>query len=216
MKLLKRIMAGSLTLAVVVGACFAFTGCKLSGKSYTYAEDATVTVITKTEKDSDGKYTITETKDLTLAEYYLYTVGNKKLDELAEAKIEDEKAFELWKENFVYLADANIRNNEYAFKGNKLIETDARKNEVTGKNTRKVITEYKYEKVDDNEYLATIESEQAPGYIEISTVEFFMDADGNLCIREYNSAISSNAQLEDAADDKMVLTYNFIFSEVKD
>ena len=90
MKLMKKVLAGALSVAVVLGAMFAFTGCN-SVRNKTYEiETWTVTVVKAV--DEDGK--VTETQTLTAREAFIYEICGD-LDKIASYTLspEEEKAY---------------------------------------------------------------------------------------------------------------------------
>lgn len=211
MKLIKKLALGALSMALIVGACFSLTGCKLNGNTYAYADNATITLITKIETDANGKITVTETKDLTLEEYFLYDYKDIALDKLAEYKVEeaDKTAFETWKKTVLSSANSKYKDVTFEFKGSKVIKTETDVNEATGE---KMIEMYeaKYKK-EDGKYIAT-EKREMFGVTTISTFEFALDANDNLLYKYFNPSLDSN---DDLAVGK-VLSYNIVFTEVKD
>lgn len=211
MKSLKRVLIGALSLVLMVGACFALTGCKLSGKTYAYGENATITLITKTETDSEGKITVTETKDLTLEEYFLYDFKDVALDKLAESKIEetDKEAFDAWKKTTLAIVGSRFENVTIAFKSSKIEIVSKQVNEATGETVRYEM-EYEYDKVDDHYVMTMVEEEGNMRQVSEST--FTVDANDNVCLKVYNPMLEENSDLEVGK----VFAYNVIFTEVKD
>jgi len=107
MKLLKKVLAGALSLAVVAGAMFAFTGCN-SVRNKTYAiEDYTVTLVKAV--DEDGK--ITETQTLSYREYFIHKFCNNalgvKVEEIATYVMTAEEE-EMYATNFKLLTEGIV------------------------------------------------------------------------------------------------------------
>lgn len=105
MKLLKKIMAGALSLAVICGAMFAFVGCnEVKGKTYAF-DTLTFTIVTEFENDENigtDKAVIKATRTLSAREFYLYKEEEKTLEELATATTEatDKEILE-WCEGYI-------------------------------------------------------------------------------------------------------------------
>ena len=69
MKLMKKVLAGALSLAVVLGAMFAFTGCN-SVRNKTYAVEGYTVTLVKAVDEETGE--VTETQTITFREYYIH------------------------------------------------------------------------------------------------------------------------------------------------
>lgn len=91
MQLVKKIMAGLVSLAVIAGACFAFVGCNaVKGNEYAYKTLA-FTIITELEDETKAgteEAVIKTTRTLSAREFYLYAKEGKTLEELATATTE--------------------------------------------------------------------------------------------------------------------------------
>lgn len=130
MKLVKKILAGALSLAIVCGAMFAFVGCNsVKGKTYAY-DGMTFTVITKMEEAEGEDKKVTETKTLTLREYYLYSVKNVAIADLGTATLteEEEKLFTTWAKGQEEMG----KSMEIEFKGKEVISRTTVENTLTG------------------------------------------------------------------------------------
>ena len=130
MKLVKKILAGALSLAIVCGAMFAFVGCNsVKGKTYAY-DGMTFTVITKMEAAEGEDKKVTETKTLTLREYYLYSVKNVAIADLGTATLteEEEKLFTTWAKSQEEMG----KSMEIEFKGKEVISRTTVENTLTG------------------------------------------------------------------------------------
>lgn len=212
--LLKRILSGCLAVALVVGVAFSLTGCGLTGKEYAYAS-TTVTVVTKTEKDAEGNVTITETQDLSLEEYYLYTVKGIALDKLAETEMTEAetKDFEEDIEDIIAALNPQYRymkKSSLSFKSKSVEVSIVDTNEWTG--VKEVMTSVmEYEKTDDG-YLVKESMGERSEYAESYTERVVtVDANNNLVYR-----IATNFQTDAAASaEKAVYSINIVYSVVK-
>lgn len=106
MKLVKKILAGALSLAVIAGAMFAFVGCNgVSGKEYAY-KTLTFTIITELEdatKANTKDAVIKTTRTLTAREFYMLNeVEGVTLENLATATTEaTDEVIMKWCEEYV-------------------------------------------------------------------------------------------------------------------
>lgn len=214
MKAIKKFMASGVIMALVLGAVFAFTGCGLRGKDYAYSA-TTITVITKTEKDAEGKVTITETQDLTLEEYYMYTVKGVALDKLAETELTEAetKAFEDAIDGII-----SALNHQYTYMkksslkfGSKEVEVSITEtNEWTG--IKEVMTsKMEYEKTDDGYVVYESLGERNDYYSSYTERQVTVDANGNLVYRiatDFNSDAAVSAE-------KAVYSINIVYAAVK-
>lgn len=139
MKLLKKVLAGALSLAVICGAMFAFTGCN-SVKNKTYAvEDMTMTVVKAV--DADGK--VTETQTLSMRETYMMTELGKSLEDIATYVMTAEEEAEYAK----YVEEGKANAPRIMFTKNEVHMIEDEKSEISGKVERRVsIAEYTVEK----------------------------------------------------------------------
>jgi len=218
MKLFKKIMSGALALAFVVGATFALTGCfGLKGKEYTYAA-TTITVITKIEKDSEGKVTVTETKDLSLEEYYLHAVKGVAIDKLAENSLteEEKKGLDKWAEGilsatlheYAYMKKANLKFDSKTVDVVMTIE-----NEWTGAEYVMIQT-CDYEKTEDGYIVKHADTRDDYTY-SYETRVVTVDANENLVYRNTVDFEEDEQLIAEEGDPCVVYSINVVYSEVK-
>ena len=132
MKLAKKVIAGVLSLAVMVGACFVFSGCSgVKGNEYKY-KTLYFTIITELEDASNvgtDKAIIKTTRTLSAREYYiLKNEPGATLDNLAKTTTDakDEEIMK-WCEETAANAESRMRNaldyakrTNYNFKSKKV------------------------------------------------------------------------------------------------
>ena len=105
MKLVKKIMAGALSLAVIAAAMFAFVGCNgVSGNEYAY-KSLTFTIVTELEDASKAgtkDAVIKTTRTLSAREFYMFKEEGVALENLATATTEaTDEAILKWCEEYV-------------------------------------------------------------------------------------------------------------------
>lgn len=185
MKIMKKVLAGVLSLAVVVGACFAFAGCN-SVKNKTYAYDSMSFTIVKAVDDK-GK--ITETLTLSLREYYIYSddfmgmgVGlGKGMDYATYTMTEDEEAeFAEFKKDIDEMS-AGMR---IEFGKDTVDQISEDTDKISGEINRMVETS-KYEIEDDKITVTSTESYDEFTLDATYAVEIWNIVDGKIEMRDY-------------------------------
>ena len=152
MQLVKKIMAGVLSLAVIAGACFVFAGCNtVRGNEYAY-KTLTFTIITELEDETKAgteDAVIKTTRTLSAREFYMYAKEGKTLEELAAATTEasDEEILE-WCESQIIAMGGEAKDGlqtaketKLNFKGNKVEMVEEGEADLnTGDKTKEVVT----------------------------------------------------------------------------
>ena len=205
MKLVKKVLAGALSLAIVLGAMFAFTGCN-SVQNETYAfESMTVTVVKAV--DEDGK--ITETQTLTLREYFIFEIVGE-LDQIAGYTLseDEEKAFTEMQKTFTGGAPKAV------FYKDEVHMITEEKNEYTGEIKRDVnIAEYTVdkniitivEKVSENEMKNDID-------YKVYTLEI---VDGKIHQKAYEMGVAGDDNFDGVYAKNDIVCWTAIFAKVK-
>ena len=212
MKLVKKLLVGALSLALVVGACFTFTACgKLNNKSYAF-EALTFTIVTEVEENKDGDVTVTGTKVLSLKQMFMYSIRGAKLDQLDGIVIpeEYEDAYESYKEGMLEM----MLGEKILFEGKKMIFVDEMK-DIMGRPYTKTTKTGTY-KQEENGYVAefvTDVTEYAMGdQKETGYLYFSINADGKLTIEMINPEVEDKNEFEVGK----VYSYNFVYGEIQD
>ena len=178
MKLLKKIMAGALSLAVVVGAAFAFTGCNsVKGKTYAYSS-TTFTIVMNV--DEEGK--VTETKTLSAKEYWMiYEEKIANLENYTTVTLteDQEKAFKLFEEG---LKKSEIAAAKYTFTGKEIEVAMEDADELTGEGERMTLRGT-YTIEDDVINAAIDMTEEGAMKMEMLVRAYLVD--GNIEMRDY-------------------------------
>lgn len=205
MKLVKKVLAGALTLAVVLGAMFAFTGCN-SVQNETYAfESMTITVVKAV--DEDGK--ITETQTLTLREYFIFDIVGD-LDQIAGYTLsEDEEAqFTEFQEMM------SGSNTKVTFYKNEVHMITEEKNEYTGEIERNVhISEYTVEKNIITIIEKTSENEMKTSVdYDVYTLEI---VDGKIHQKAYDMGVAGDDDFDGVYAKNDIVYWTAIFAKVK-
>ena len=221
MQLVKKIMAGLVSLVVIAGACFAFVGCNtVSGNEYAY-KTLSFTIITELEdaaKAGTKDAVIKTTRTLSAREYYLYKKEGKALATLATATTDatDEEIMK-WCESQITAMGGEIedelveaKETKLKFKSNKLeMITETEPSANTGDKSRNVITG-KY----------TIKN----GLVEVvvdNTMDIYPDGRSDLVVTYFN-VVGENVEkqyklLTEATDYAVEELYmvSIVFGEVK-
>lgn len=193
MKIMKKVLAGALSLAVVIGACFAFTGCN-SVKNKTYAYDSMTFTIVKTI-DAEGK--VTETQTLSFREYYIYAddfmgmgVGLGKGADYATYTMtqEEETAFAELKKNIDEMSSA-IKVEFGKDTVDRIVETV---DKISGEIERQVETA-KYEIKDDKITVTSTESYNEFTLDATYSVETWHIVDDKIEMRQYATTSGSSS-----------------------
>lgn len=189
MKIMKKVLAGALSLAVVVGACFAFTGCN-SVKNKTYAFDSMTYTIVKAV-DEKGK--ITETLTLSFREYYIYDRLDKGMDYATYTMTADEETTfaEIKKSMEESMAKTRI---EFGKDTVDMIDDEVDK--ISGEIDRDVTTG-KYEVKDDKITITSTESYDENTLDATYTVQTLYVVDGKVEMRQYGVSEEENNAVGD-------------------
>lgn len=208
MKGFKRIFTGILSIALVFGMGTMLTGCSGIKGNYEYLA-MTFTIITGTETTSDGKVIITETRELTSEEYFLYKEKHIALDKLATSKVQDsdKAAYEAWL-GAIY---PTMQNSKLSVSKNALTFTERQKS-VAGIEVD-VITSASYSKLEDG-YVAAFSSEE-DGEITKAThivyMNFSVDSSANIHFEVKNKDLTQNSHLIKGA----LYSTNIVYSKTK-
>jgi len=183
MKTIKRILTGIFSLVLVFGMGIMLTGCSGIKGNYDYLA-MTFTIITGTETASDGKVIITETRELTSEEYFLYKEKHIALDKLASTKLQDsdKTAYEAW----IGAIYPTMQNSKLSVSKNTLTFTE-RQTSVGGIEVD-VITSANYTKLEEG-YLAAFTSEvdgEITKATQIVYMNFTVDSSDNIHLEVKN------------------------------
>ena len=210
---MKKFLIASLSLVLLVGMCFSFVGCgKLNNKTYAF-EALTFTVIVDIEDKGNGETIITETKELSADEYYLFAVKHIALDKLPESKIQnsDKAHFEEW---YKSLATAH-ENKTLRFTKDELSIVDTITNVSTGMKKEYVVAGSFEKEKDGDRYILTTKStvyNTTTDHVIYSYSYFTIDASDRVHLEEVNSALTSVSEVKKGA----LYSTNVIFVEAKE
>lgn len=141
MKILKKLLLGTLSLVLLCGAMFTFSGCsEVNGNTYAY-DGLTYTIIT--DLDNQDPTIIKETKTLTSREYWLHKVSDRKvaLKDLASATMSEveENAYRLWLKGEELLSGVSVyTSSSFKFSRKTVEKITVLENEITGEGAKKV------------------------------------------------------------------------------
>ena len=208
MKNLKKIITGVLSLVLVFGMGIMLTGCSGVKGTYNYI-GMTFTIITNTETKSDGSVIITETRELTSEEYYLYKEKHVALDKLAQNKVQDSDkvAYEAWLAS-IY---PSMQSSVVSLTKDKITFTEHQKS--VGDIEVDIISSGSYKKVEDK-YVVSFSTEvesDITNATRIVYMNFTVDKNNNIHFEVKNGNLEQNAHLVKGA----LYSTNIIYAKAK-